>query len=132
MAQQESTISAAAAAQQSGELVTIGIPPTWACPGFGYIEMGPLFSVTEAKDGQEALDACRAAFDDLKPDLRAALELAAQRIRAYHEAQLPADRDATDAVGVRLGARWRAVDAAGLYVPGGRAAYPSSLLMNDM
>ena len=76
------------------------------------------------------LDACRAAFDDLKPDLRAALELAAQRIRAYHEAQLPADRDATDAVGVRLGARWRAVDAAGLYVPGGRAAYPSSLLMN--
>ncbi len=76
------------------------------------------------------LDACRAAFDDLKPDLRAALELAAQRIRAYHEAHLPADRDATDAVGVRLGARWRAVDAAGLYVPGGRAAYPSSLLMN--
>lgn len=75
-------------------------------------------------------DACRAAYDDLKPDLRAALELAAQRIRAYHEAQLPSDRDEVDAAGVRLGARWRAVDAAGLYVPGGRAAYPSSLLMN--
>ncbi|HNJ46852.1 MAG TPA: histidinol dehydrogenase [Novosphingobium sp.] len=74
--------------------------------------------------------ACREAFEDLQPDLRAALELAAQRIRAYHEAQLPADRDETDASGVRLGARWRAVDAAGLYVPGGRAAYPSSLLMN--
>jgi histidinol dehydrogenase len=75
-------------------------------------------------------EACREAFDDLKPDLRAALELAAQRIRTYHEAQLPADRDETDHHGVRLGARWNAVDAAGLYVPGGRAAYPSSLLMN--
>ncbi len=75
-------------------------------------------------------DACREAFDDLLPDLRAALELAAQRIRTYHEAQLPADRDETDDHGVRLGARWNAVDAAGLYVPGGRAAYPSSLLMN--
>ena len=74
--------------------------------------------------------ACREAFEDLQPDLRAALELAAQRIRAYHRAQLPVDRDETDASGVRLGARWRAVDAAGLYVPGGRAAYPSSLLMN--
>ena len=73
---------------------------------------------------------CRAAFDELKPDLRAALELAAQRIAAFHTAQLPEDRDYTDDTGVRLGARWRAVDAAGLYVPGGRAAYPSSLLMN--
>lgn len=73
---------------------------------------------------------CREAFDALAPDLRAALELAAQRIRAYHEAQMPQDRDYTDAAGVRLGAKWRAVDGAGLYVPGGRAAYPSSLLMN--
>lgn len=74
--------------------------------------------------------ACREAFDALKPDLRAALELAAQRIRDYHRAQLPEDRDNTDESGMRLGARWRAVDGAGLYVPGGRAAYPSSLLMN--
>ena len=75
-------------------------------------------------------EACRDAFDDLLPDLRAALELAAQRIRAYHEAQKPKNSDKTDDAGVRLGARWNAVDAAGLYVPGGRAAYPSSLLMN--
>ncbi|SMC83468.1 histidinol dehydrogenase [Novosphingobium sp. B1] len=75
-------------------------------------------------------EACREAFDALKPDLRAALELAAQRIRDYHRAQLPEDRDYTDEAGMRLGARWRAVDGAGLYVPGGRAAYPSSLLMN--
>ncbi|MEO6091700.1 MAG: histidinol dehydrogenase [Novosphingobium sp.] len=73
---------------------------------------------------------CRAAFDALEPQLRAALELAAQRIRVWHEAQRPEDRDVTDDAGVRLGARWRPVDAAGLYVPGGRAAYPSSLLMN--
>jgi len=75
-------------------------------------------------------DACAAAYAALSDDLRAALDLAANRIRAYHEAQLPEDRDYKDAAGVRLGARWSAVDAAGLYVPGGRAAYPSSLLMN--
>ncbi|WP_414901733.1 histidinol dehydrogenase [Sphingomonas flavalba] len=72
----------------------------------------------------------RAALDGLSPDLRRALDLAAQRIAAYHAAQKPADSDSVDAAGVRLGARWRPVDAAGLYVPGGRAAYPSSLLMN--
>lgn len=79
---------------------------------------------------QVGAEACKAAFDALDPALREALELAAARIRAYHEAQLPEDRDYTDAAGVRLGATWNAVDAAGLYVPGGRAAYPSSLLMN--
>jgi histidinol dehydrogenase len=73
---------------------------------------------------------CRDAYDALTPDLRAALELAAQRIRAYHAAQMPENRDYTDATGVRLGAVWRPVDGAGLYVPGGLAAYPSSLLMN--
>ncbi len=73
---------------------------------------------------------CKAAFDALDPALRAALETAAQRIAAYHTAQKPEDRDYRDAQGVRLGAKWSAVDAAGLYVPGGRAAYPSSLLMN--
>ena len=73
---------------------------------------------------------CAAAYEALEPGLRTALDLAATRIRAYHERQRPADTDYTDAAGVRLGARWRPVDAAGLYVPGGRAAYPSSLLMN--
>jgi histidinol dehydrogenase len=87
-------------------------------------------SLGEDDEWRISPELCRAAFDDLKPELRAALELAAQRIAAYHEAQLPEDRDYTDEAGVRLGAKWRAVDAAGLYVPGGRAAYPSSLLMN--
>ncbi len=75
-------------------------------------------------------DATKAAYDALDADLRDALNLAASRIKAYHKDQLPKDRDYTDKVGVRLGARWRGVDAAGVYVPGGRAAYPSSVLMN--
>ncbi|MBL0914380.1 MAG: histidinol dehydrogenase [Sphingopyxis sp.] len=73
---------------------------------------------------------CAAAYDALAPKLRDALDLAAERIRAYHAAQLPENRDYRDATGARLGARWSAVDAAGVYVPGGRAAYPSSVLMN--
>ena len=73
---------------------------------------------------------CAAAYAALAPALRTALDLAAARICAYHERQRPTDSDWTDDTGVRLGARWRPVDAAGLYVPGGRAAYPSSLLMN--
>jgi histidinol dehydrogenase len=98
-----------------------------------------LIELTQRYDGHKlasesdwriSAEDCRQAYDELKPDLRAALELAAQRIRAFHEAQKPANRDTTDEAGVRLGAIWRAVDAAGLYVPGGRAAYPSSLLMN--
>ena len=72
----------------------------------------------------------QAALTNLDPELRTAIGLAAERIKAYHEAQKPEDRDHKDAAGVRLGARWRGVDAAGLYVPGGRAAYPSTVLMN--
>jgi len=77
-------------------------------------------------------EACAQAYAALAPELREALDLAAARIRTYHEAQKPEDRDYVGAAGVRLGAVWRAVDAAGLYVPGGRAAYPSSLLMNAL
>ncbi len=63
-------------------------------------------------------------------DERAALELAADRIRAYHERQMPEDARWTDEAGATLGWRWGPVDAAGLYVPGGLASYPSSVLMN--
>lgn len=61
---------------------------------------------------------------------RAALELAAERIRAYHARQMPQDLSWTDADGAMLGWRWTPVSAAGLYVPGGLASYPSSVLMN--
>jgi len=66
------------------------------------------------------------------PDARDALAEAASRIEAFHARQRPADDDFVDAAGVRLGHRWRAVDAVGLYVPGGTAAYPSSVLMNAL
>lgn len=61
---------------------------------------------------------------------RAPLELAAERIRAYHARQLPQDESWTDDAGATLGWRWGPVDSAGLYVPGGLASYPSSVLMN--
>jgi histidinol dehydrogenase len=60
----------------------------------------------------------------------AALQLARDRIEAYHRRQLPRDDRFTDALGVELGWRWTAIEAVGLYVPGGTAAYPSSVLMN--
>lgn len=63
-------------------------------------------------------------------NVRRALEHAAERIRVFHETQKPQDKSYTDADGVELGVRWQPVDAAGLYVPGGKAAYPSSVLMN--
>ena len=66
----------------------------------------------------------------VSPEDRAALELAAERIRAYHLRQMPQDEQWTDATGAMLGWRWTAVSAAGLYVPGGLASYPSSVLMN--
>ncbi|MCX7645852.1 MAG: histidinol dehydrogenase [Rhodobacteraceae bacterium] len=64
------------------------------------------------------------------PGEREALELAAERIRAYHQRQMPQDARWTDAAGAELGWRWTPVAAAGLYVPGGLASYPSSVLMN--
>ncbi len=64
------------------------------------------------------------------PETLQALELAAARIEAFHSKQRPDDFDETDAAGLRLGYRWTAIGAAGLYVPGGTAAYPSSVLMN--
>lgn len=64
------------------------------------------------------------------PETLDALRIAHERIVAFHERQKPDDLDFTDADGIRLGYRWTAVGAAGLYVPGGTAAYPSSVLMN--
>ena len=101
--------------------------------------------------GDEALIELTARFDRLKldaeglrfspaeidalvaqvpDDQRAALELAAERIRAYHARQMPRDELWTDPEGATLGWRWTPVSAAGLYVPGGLASYPSSVLMN--
>jgi histidinol dehydrogenase len=64
------------------------------------------------------------------PETIAALRLAAERIESFHRRQLPPAIDYVDALGVRLANRWRPIAAAGLYVPGGTASYPSSVLMN--
>ena len=66
----------------------------------------------------------------ISPELLEALDVAAQRIESFHKNQLPADIRYTDDVGMTLGLRWIPLDAVGLYVPGGKAAYPSSVLMN--
>jgi histidinol dehydrogenase len=76
---------------------------------------------------QSEIDAAEGACDRRT---LSALRFAARRIEAYHRKQKPADTDYRDRAGVRLGARWRAVASVGLYVPGGKAAYPSSVLMN--
>ncbi|MDP2518334.1 histidinol dehydrogenase [Shimia thalassica] len=68
--------------------------------------------------------------EQVSEDDRTALELAATRIRAYHERQMPEDASWIDESGATLGWRWTPVSAAGLYVPGGLASYPSSVLMN--
>ncbi|WEK03271.1 MAG: histidinol dehydrogenase [Candidatus Devosia phytovorans] len=64
------------------------------------------------------------------PEVRSALQTAHDRIKAHHQKQKPEDHIYTDALGVTLGTRWTPVDAVGLYVPGGLASYPSSVLMN--
>ncbi len=70
------------------------------------------------------------AASDVSDDVRTALELAAKRIEAYHARQMPRGESWTDDSGATLGWRWTPVSSAGLYVPGGLASYPSSLLMN--
>jgi histidinol dehydrogenase len=76
---------------------------------------------------QDELDA---ALEETDPDVLDALDLAATRIQSHHERQLPQDDRYTDDLGVTLGSRWTPLDAVGLYVPGGTASYPSSVLMN--
>ncbi|MBZ9673486.1 histidinol dehydrogenase [Mesorhizobium sp. ES1-3] len=70
------------------------------------------------------------AYAEADPATVEALKFARDRIRSHHQRQKPQDERYTDAAGVELGSRWTAIDAVGLYVPGGTASYPSSVLMN--
>src|SRR6185503_7386084 len=71
-----------------------------------------------------------AGFNAADPKARTALEFAKERVEAHHRRQVPEDLRYTDALGVELGHRWTPLDSVGLYVPGGTAAYPSTVLMN--
>jgi len=90
---------------------------------FDRVDLGKIGIRVTAAEIEAALAACQQAPLD-------ALKLARDRIEAYHRRQLPQDDRFTDALGVELGLRWNAIEAVGLYVPGGTAAYPSSVLMN--
>lgn len=83
-----------------------------------------------ADQAEITLDERKAAIAQVPEDQVRALEHAARRIREFHALQRPKDGEHQDAEGVRAGWRWLPVERAGLYVPGGRAAYPSSVLMN--
>lgn len=87
------------------------------------VSLTPETMIVSDNDILQAMDAVTVVEID-------ALEMAAERIKDYHERQLPWDEKWTDGVGAMLGWRWTAVQAAGLYVPGGLATYPSSVLMN--
>ena len=71
-----------------------------------------------------------AAYGQADPATIEALKLARDRIRSHHQRQMPKDDIYVDPIGVELGSRWTAVESVGLYVPGGTASYPSSVLMN--
>ncbi|WP_104662869.1 histidinol dehydrogenase [Ensifer adhaerens] len=87
------------------------------------------FSVTPMAVSAAEIDA---AIQAVEPEVLGALKVAATRIEAHHVRQRPKDDIYEDAMGVGLGSRWTAVDAVGLYVPGGTASYPSSVLMNAL
>ncbi len=84
------------------------------------------------RGGQDPLDdeAIEAAISEAGDENFKALRFAAERIEAHHRRQLPVDDRYTDSVGAEIGYRWTAIEAVGLYVPGGQASYPSSVLMN--
>jgi histidinol dehydrogenase len=90
---------------------------------FDRIDLGKLGIAVPADEVEDAIAAC-------EPETLDALRFAHDRIVSHHERQQPKDDIYTDAAGVTLGSRWRAVASVGLYVPGGQASYPSSVLMN--
>ena len=90
---------------------------------FDRVDLGKMALRVSAAEIDAAAQACNA-------EALAALKLARDRIEAYHKRQKPTDERFTDPLGVEMGSRWTAIEAVGLYVPGGTAAYPSSVLMN--
>ncbi len=96
---------------------------------FDYTERFDRFRLT-AVNLAISSDEAKSALDQCPTDQIEALNIAADRIRAFHQKQMPEDQSYTDDDGVGLGYRWRPIQAVGMYVPGGTASYPSSVLMN--
>jgi len=96
------------------------------------LRLGKRFDGADLDEGSIRVTAAEveAGAAECPAGIRDALAFAADRIRAYHQRQKPADLRFVDEAGIELGWRWTALDSVGIYVPGGRAAYPSSLLMN--
>ena len=92
---------------------------------FDRLTLNPTLLTSDNVDLHRLASAC-------SEDLRAAIDFAHDRIAAYAQKQQPEDKSWTDASGVELGWRWTAIDSVGVYVPGGRASYPSSVLMNTV
>ena len=92
---------------------------------FDRLTLDPTLLTSDNVDLHRLASAC-------SEDLRSAIDFAHDRIAAYAQKQQPEDKSWTDASGVELGWRWTAIDSAGVYVPGGRASYPSSVLMNTV
>ena len=93
------------------------------CQKFDRLDVARLGLAITRREIDAAVKAC-------EPKALAALELAHDRVLSYHQKQKPTDARFVDALGVELGWRWRAIESVGLYVPGGAASYPSSVVMN--
>ena len=91
--------------------------------------LGDDFTAERLRIGRDEI---AAAYEACPAEAIEALKLAAERIETFHRSQKPSDHKATDALGVTAGWRWTALESVGLYVPGGTASYPSSVLMNAM
>jgi histidinol dehydrogenase len=91
--------------------------------GFDRVQLG----LKQLRIAPEEIDA---AVAGIAAELAENLAMAARRIEIFHRAQMPADIAFTDDIGATLGSRWTPIDSVGLYVPGGKASYPSSVLMN--
>jgi histidinol dehydrogenase len=94
------------------------------------IELSRKFDLVELTPETFRIEAQAIEAAAVDPPTARALRLAAERIDAFHRRQMPADERFTDALGVELGWRWTPLDSVGIYVPGGKAAYPSSVLMS--
>ena len=121
--------------REAAEEIDANVAPILAdvlqCGDFAVIEATRRYDRLDLTPATMRISAAEIAASERQcsAETLAALRLAAERIESYHRRLMPAELDYVDAQGIRLGARWRPIAAVGIYVPGGLAAYPSSVLM---